>query len=151
MRQKMIMNAQLNVVFLAMLWDLWCMDLESHLCWVFDSVVYSCVSWLFCLRFPSRRFCVWDFIASTKLSTKLILNVKLSIHYKKLYPNLQPRNLWLQVLNDYMYDFSHKLLFRILCIKHYSWHTPTFLESFKCKSESENNGRTRSWGTLPNL
>jgi hypothetical protein len=30
-------------------------------------------------------------------------------HYKKLRP-LQPRNLWLQVLNDYMYDFSYKLL-----------------------------------------
>jgi len=26
------------------------------------------------------------------------------------------------------------------------WHTPKFLESFKCKFEGENNGRRRSWG-----
>jgi hypothetical protein len=30
---------------------------------------------------------------------------------------LQLGNLWLQVLNDYMYDFNHKLLFWVLCVK----------------------------------
>jgi len=31
-----------------------------------------------------------------------------------------PRNLWLQVLNDYMYDFGHKLLLWIMCVKNHS-------------------------------
>jgi hypothetical protein len=33
---------------------------------------------------------------------------------------LQPRNQWLQVLNDYMYDFNHKLLLWILVFKSYN-------------------------------
>jgi len=40
--------------------------------------------------------------------------------YIKRIFSLQPKYLWLQVLNDYMYDFSHTLLFWILFIKSHS-------------------------------
>jgi hypothetical protein len=31
-----------------------------------------------------------------------------------------PENLWLQVLNDYMYDFGHKLLLWMMCVENHS-------------------------------
>jgi hypothetical protein len=40
-------------------------------------------------------------------------------NYKELCP-FPSRNQWLQVLNDYMYDFGHKLLLWILCVKNHS-------------------------------
>jgi hypothetical protein len=44
----------------------------------------------------------------------------MTLTYTKSNFSLQPRNLWLQVLNDYMYDFSHKLLLWILFVKIHS-------------------------------
>jgi hypothetical protein len=40
--------------------------------------------------------------------------------YTKRKFSLQPINLWLQVLDDYIYDFSHKLLLWILFVKNHS-------------------------------
>ncbi len=31
------------------------------------------------------------------------------------------------------------------------WHAPKFLDRLKYKSKDENNGRKKSWGTLPSL
>jgi hypothetical protein len=35
--------------------------------------------------------------------------------YEKEFCPLQPRNQWLDVLNDYIIDYNHRILFQILC------------------------------------
>jgi hypothetical protein len=85
------------------------------------------------------------------MPTQNILNMLNDYSLPCQKPNRSGRQQWLEVLNNFMNDYIHIIQLLILCgkITSHKLTRSQLLEGLKCESQIENNGRGRSWDTLP--